>query len=361
MWADVTTNSETDPQPHNSKSKFGTKQWIATLLTLLVMVFIFAVVFPSMGNYSEAWTAIQGMSMGWVVALIVLTVAVVVIYPFPLIVALPKLAYRAAFAVRQTTFMIANVIPAGGAIGAGVQYGMLNTYGFTPARSADAVGITAVSNTLVTLALPIVGLVGLLLVGEASYTALFVVVIGVVLIGVTIGSLTFVMRTEKTARAVGDWAGRVVSAVMGWFHKTFTADLGTDMVEFRASLISVGMRTVWIVIGATVVLHLTKFMILFVAIVAIQGSNGSVNIAEAFAAYSIARLATFIPIPPGGLGTSDAIMTGLLTNQFGMASSDAMAAVLIWRAATFFPQVLIGVGTLLLWRRKHARTARTAI
>ena len=357
----MTTGAGTQPQPHSTKSRFGAKQWIATLLTLLVMVFIFAVVFPSMGNYSQAWTAIQGMPMGWVVTLIVLTIAVVVIYPYPLIVALPRLAYRAAFAVRQTTFMIANVIPAGGAIGAGVQYGMLNTYGFTPARSADAVGITAVSNTLVTLALPIVGLVGLLFIGEASYTALFVVIVGIVLIGLTIGSLTFVMRTEKTARAVGDWAGRVVSRVVGWFHKTFTADLGTDLVEFRTSLLNVGMRTVWMVIAATVVLHLTKFMILFVAIVAIQGSNGSVNIAEAFAAYSIARLATFIPIPPGGLGTSDAIMTGLLTNQFGMASSDAMAAVLIWRAATFFPQVLIGVGTLFYWRRKQSRAAKTAI
>ena len=353
----MTTAAGDQSQHDSKKSGFGAKQWIATLLTLLVMVYVFAVVFPSMGNYSQAWTAIQGMSMGWVVALIVLTIAVVVIYPYPLIVALPRLAYRAAFAVRQTTFMIANVIPAGGAIGAGVQYGMLNTYGFTPARSADAVGITAVSNTLVTLALPIVGLVGLLFVGEASTTALIVVIIGIVLIAVTIGLVVFFLRTEKTARVVGDWAGRVISRVMGWFHKKFAADLGTDLVEFRASLINVGMRTVWIVLGATVVLHLTKFMILFVAILAIQGSNGSVNIAEAFAAYSIARLATFIPIPPGGLGTSDAIMTGLLTNQFGMASSDAMAAVLIWRAATYFPQVLIGIGTLFYWRRKHARAA----
>ena len=360
----MTTDSGSGNQ-HDKKDKkkagFGAEQWIATILTILVIVFVFAVVFPSVGNYSEAWTAIQGMATGWIVALIVLTVGMIVFYPVPLISALPKIAYRAAFAVRQTTFMIANVIPAGGAIGAGVQYGMLNTYGYPPARAADAVGITAVSGTLVTLALPILSLFGLVLVGEASSTALIVAVFGVALIGLTIGAVVVVIRSEKRAREVGDWAGRVVSRIVGWFHKSFTADLGTDLVEFRASLIKTGMPTVWRVVGTTVILHLSKFMIFYVAILAIQGSNVTVNLAEAFAAYTVARLATFIPIPPGGLGTSDAIMTGLLTNQFGMASSDAMAAVLIWRAATFFPQVLIGLGTLIWWRRKHARAAKAAI
>jgi uncharacterized protein (TIRG00374 family) len=355
----VTTKSGS--QHSGKKSGFGAKQWIATILTLLVVVLVFAVVFPSMGDYSQAWTAIQGMAMGWVVALIVLTVGVVVFYPVPLISALPKLAYRAAFAVRQTTFMIANVIPAGGAIGAGVQYGMLSTYGYPPARAADAVGITAVSNTLVTLGLPILSLFGLVLIGEASSTALVVALIGVALVGLTIWAILVVLRSEQRAREVGDWLGKVASRVLGWFHKSFSADLGTDLVEFRASLIKVGMPTVWRVLGTTVILHLTKFMIFYVAIVAIQGSSGSVNLAEAFAAYTVARLATFIPIPPGGLGTSDAIMTGLLSNQFGMASSEAMAATLIWRAATFFPQVLIGLGTLIWWRRKHARAAKAAL
>jgi uncharacterized protein (TIRG00374 family) len=360
MRADVTTGAGTQPRQHSTKSSFGAKQWIATILTLLVIVFVFAVVFPSLGDYSQAWTAIQGMSSGWVIALIAITVGVVVIYPMPLIRALPSIAYRAAFAVRQTSFMIANVIPGGGAIGLGVQYGMLNTYGFSSARAADAVGITSVSNTVVTLALPIVSLVGLVLIGEASSTAVIVAIIGAVLVGIIVGVIAVVLRSEEAARKVGDWLDKIVSRIFGWFHKSFNVDLASDLVEFRASLLSVGTRRILIVTGSNLVQQLSGFLVLFVAILAIQGPGGSVNIAEALAAYSVARLATFIPIPPGGLGTSDAIMTGLLTNQFGMASSDAMAAVLIWRAATYFPQVLIGIGTLIWWRRKQAKIARTA-
>ena len=69
---------------------------------------------------------------------------------------------------------------------------------------------------------------------------------------------------------------------------------------------------------------------------------------------TVAVPATFIPIPPGGLGTTDAIMTGALT-AFGMANGDALAAVLIWRALTYFPQVFIGIGTLLYWRHKQSK------
>jgi uncharacterized protein (TIRG00374 family) len=71
-------------------------------------------------------------------------------------------------------------------------------------------------------------------------------------------------------------------------------------------------------------------------------------------------LATFIPVPPGGLGTTDAIITSMLT-AFGLPNNDALAATMIWRAATYFPQVFIGGLSLLMWRRSQRKgTAATA-
>jgi uncharacterized protein (TIRG00374 family) len=134
--------------------------------------------------------------------------------------------------------------------------------------------------------------------------------------------------------------------------------LGDALVSFRSSVIGSISGRGAIVTGADALQQLSQFAVLFVAVLAIQGGlGGNVNLAEAFAAFAIARLAQFIPIPPGGLGTTDAILTGILTG-FGMSSSDAMAADLIWRAATYFPQVLIGIGTLLVWRRRQRTTAK---
>jgi uncharacterized protein (TIRG00374 family) len=100
-----------------------------------------------------------------------------------------------------------------------------------------------------------------------------------------------------------------------------------------------------------------QFLILWAAVFAIQGgSNAPVTFLEAFAAFAFGRLATFIPLPPGGLGTADAAITGILV-AFGAVNNDALAAVMVWRALTYFPQVGIGIGTFLYYRGKQAKAA----
>ncbi len=100
---------------------------------------MFAVVFPQFANYQEAWDAIQDMSTGWIITLIVATVVVIVVYAFPFQAALPGLTYWPAFKTRQTSFMISKTIQAGGDIGLGVQYGMLTRYGFGTAPATATI------------------------------------------------------------------------------------------------------------------------------------------------------------------------------------------------------------------------------
>lgn len=356
MSADEPTapNGEGEPQ----KATFGKKQVIATVLTLAVLVIVFAVVFPQFADYQQAWDAIQNMSTGWIIALLVATVFVIIAYVWPYQAALPGLKYRPGFVVRQTSFMISNVIPAGGAIGLGVQFGMLSSYGFGAAPSTAAIGITGVWNTFITLALPVLGLLALLIIGEANATAATVALLGAVVIGVAVWLFAFILRSDTNARRIGAWADRVVAWGAGLINKEVDLSIDQALVDFRESIIGVVSKR-WQLITATNLLQqLAQFSVLFIAILAIQGGTGDVNIFEAFAAFAFARLATFIPIPPGGLGTTDAILTGALTT-FGMANGDALAAVLIWRAATYFPQVFIGIGTFLYWRREQSRKQAT--
>ena len=351
MGIDVANDDAASQSSGSTKSGFGGKQWIATALTILVIVLVFAVVLPSLGNYADAWTAIQGMSTGWIIALVLSTIGVIVIYPWPFQEALPGLKYRPAFAIRQTSFMIGNVIPAGGAIGLGVEYEMLGSYGFGSGPSAAALGISSVSNTLVTLAFPVLSLVGLILIGEATSEEYVAALIGAVVIAIALVLIAFILRSESSARKLGDWGDEVVNWVAGLFHKKPDLQLGDALVSFRSSAIEALSGRRGVVSGADAIQQFSQFAVLFIAVLALQGGfSGDITFFEAFAAFSLARLAQFIPIPPGGLGTTDAILIGLLTG-FGMSSSNAMAADLIWRAATFLPQVVIGIGTLLVWRR----------
>ena len=58
-----------------------------------------------------------------------------------------------------------------------------------------------------------------------------------------------------------------------------------------------------------------------------------------------------VPITPGGLGTVDAVIIALL-QSVGTSAGDATAADLVWRAASYVPQIIIGIIALITWFKK---------
>ncbi len=354
MTDNVSPPDDTAPVDAPRKGTFGRPQVIALIVTLVVLVVVFAVVLPQLGDYDDAWQAIQSLSAGWLAALAAVTIVNIVIYVFPYQAALPGLGYRPAFVVRQTSFMISNAIPAGGAIGIGVQYAMLSSYGQGPAPTTAVIGVTSTWNTMVTLFLPVVALTGLAISGQADAAATAVAAVGLVVVAVMIGALASILRNEGTARRIGDLASRGIAALARMVGRTLEVDAGGAVVEFRNSIVGVVARRWHVVTGTNLLQQLAQFAVLWAALLAVQGGSSEATLLEAFAAFAFARLTTFIPVPPGGLGTTDAALTAIL-QAFGVAADLALAAVLVWRAATYFPQIFIGIATFATWRLRHRR------
>lgn len=342
------------PAPKKSDKK---KTIIGGIITLLVLILVFGIVLPQFGDYSEAWTAIQNMSTFALTILIVMTIVNIIVYVWPYQAAIPGLKYRPAFVIRQTSFMISNVVPLGGAFGLAVQYSMLGFYSVGAAEATAGIGITSTWNTFVTLSLPIFGSLGLVVIGQAQGAAFALAAVGLVVIGVVVWLFAAILRNQDSARKIGQYGERIVDWAYGLFKKEPAFDVVDEVVHFRDSTVGV-VSDGWLKITATSYLQqFMQFLILWAAVFAIQGgSNAPVTFIEAFVAFAFGRLTTFIPLPPGGLGTADAAMTAILVG-FGAANNDALAAVMVWRALTYFPQVGIGIGTYLYYRGKQAKAA----
>jgi uncharacterized protein (TIRG00374 family) len=356
--ADVTGGTDAvAPDLPPAKPPAAWKQVLAGAITVAVLIVVFVGIFPKFANYSEAWSAIQEMSVGSLLVFGAFTILNIVVYVFPYQAALPGIGYRRAFIVRQTSFMISNAVPAGGAFGLGVQYAMLNSYGVGPAVASSAIGVTSVWNMLVTLALPAFGLVALLITGEATGTMALGAVGALVVLAVVVVVLGLVLRSEAWARRIGGW-GDALLAKLRKGHATDTATKG--VLRFRDQTVDV-VRDRWLVLTITNFgQQIAQFSVLAVAIYGLGGSSTGINLLEVFAAFALARLAGFIPITPGGLGTVDAALVGLLA-AFGMSKDEALAANLLWRAATFIPQVVLGIVTFVIWRVQRSRQlSRTA-
>ncbi len=356
--AEDTAASE-QPEPE-APPKFGRQQIIAGIVTLVILVLVFVVILPQFGDYGAAWDAIQGME-AWQIGLIAMaTVAMIAIYVTPYTAALPGIGFWDAFKVRQTSFMISNVVPAGGAFGLAVQFGMLQSYGFGAAPATATIGITSVWNTFVTLSLPTIGLVALALLGDATLEAagLALIALAVVVVGIVLFAL--ILRSEDLARRIGGWGDAILGWAFGLLNREDPPDATAGILDFRNSIVDV-VKDRWLLITvANLGQQLAQFSILYLAIVALQGSwVEPIGPLEALVAFSFGRLATFIPVPPGGLGTTDAIIAGIL-GAFGLDNNSALAATMIWRAATYFPQVIIGAFTLLAFRRDQRKQQQAA-
>jgi uncharacterized membrane protein YbhN (UPF0104 family) len=331
--------------------------WAVTVVVLLV---VFVGVLPKFAHYSEAWSSIRRMPVGYVLGLAVAAAANIGVGAWQVQAALPGLSYRRAFVVDSTSFAVSNAVPAGGPVAFGVAYDMLASYGFSAGAAAGATAIALVFNFLGTLAMPVVGVVALLATGQVRWHYLLIAIVGSLLVGGCVAGLAAVLRSEASARRVGRVADRYANAVTRRLLHGRTFDIAGKVLDFRANVVGV-LRKRWpAVLGATLLTQLTSWAILFLAIRGLEhGARGEAAIAwpESLAAFSFAMILWSAPVTAGGLGTVDATLTGLLS-AFGAHRGDALAADLVWRAATFVPQVLTGVLTFLWWRATAARRRR---
>jgi len=70
----------------------------------------------------------------------------------------------------------------------------------------------------------------------------------------------------------------------------------------------------------------------------------------------LARLATAVPVTPGGVGVVEAVLIGGLVAAGG-AKAEVVAAVLVFRALTWLLPIPVGVGTYLWWRKQSLSPA----
>ena len=344
------------PRPAIDKKK----SVIAGLLGLAVLVLIFWKVIPQIGSYSEALTALKGMTATSIALIGVMVILYNLVYGLPFMAATPGLSYPHSFSLNQVAFTISNGVPAGGAFGLGVQYAMLNTYNIAATAATAAIATVGVWSIFVTLGLPVLGLLAIQLsntidIGPYLY-------IGVIGLGVLAGMILLfglVMRSENTARSIGAFANKAAAPLIARFGKGAEFDAVEQIMKFRSDTVDLVRSRWWMITIAQLGVSLLQFLIFFAALRGVEGDLNPTPLLVAFGGFAVAQIGLMIPITPGGLGTVDAFMLTLLT-AMGVKTGDATAAVLVWRAASFIPQIAVGILCLLGWSRTAAKRLTVA-
>ncbi len=331
------------------------KSVILGLIGLAVIVVIFVRVIPQIGSYQDALTSLQAMTLGALVLITVSVVLYLVVYGFPFMAATPGLSYWRSQQLNQAAFAISNGVPAGGAFGLGVQYAMLASYGVEPTVSTAAIASVGVWSIFVTLGLPILGVAAIELSGQAADSYVWPAVLGLLILGVAIVLFALVVRSERIARWLGKLGNAVARPFLRRFGKGRQLDLVPAIVKFRSDIADLVTRRWGAITAAQTGVSFTQFLIFYMSLRGVEGwGSAGTSVLVAFGSFAVAQIGLMIPITPGGLGTVDAAMIALLT-ALGVNAGDATAADLVWRAASFVPQIIIGVVALITWSRQGAR------
>ena len=354
-------SNASEPQKSNSPGGLDKKKSIILgLVGLVFIVIIFWKVIPQIGSYSDALTALKAMSSLAIVLIVACVLLYLLTYGLPFMAATPGLKYWRSQQVNQAAFAISNGVPGGGAVGLAVQFGMLSTFGVAGTSATAAITAVGLWSTFVTLFFPVLGVVAITLFGLGGDAHALTGLLGIGILVAVVSVFVLVMRSETLAVKIGAFANRLIKPLRKRIKALATIDLQAPIVKFRADMYEVLKKRWGALTAAQIAVSFTQFLILYVALRGVEGwDSAGTSFAAAFAAFAIAQIGLMIPITPGGLGTVDAALIALLVG-FGASTGAATAADLVWRAASFIPQIGIGVVALIAWYRKAGQALAQA-
>jgi uncharacterized membrane protein YbhN (UPF0104 family) len=330
--------------------RWFSKRVLLGLLGAVLIIATFAYFLPTIADYRDVWGVVKGLSWAWVLALLIATGVNLLTFAPPWLVLLPGLRFWPALMMTQATTALSIVVPGGAAVGIATSYGMLRRAGFGRRTIARSVTLVSLWNQLANLAYPIVAVFLLTITGEETAVLATVAFVGVAILGVVVAALVLVLYSSRMAAEIGDLAARGATRVKGRFHREPVTWDGGSFERFRVDVVDVLQRRWHLLSAATLAGSLTVFVVLLVALRALQVPAAEVSAVEAFAAWSLARILGSIPITPGGIGIVELSLTAALIG-FGGNNAGVVAAVLVFRFLTIVPTLVLGMVAAGVWRR----------
>ncbi len=326
-----------------------TRNVVFGAIGLGVVVLTFGVVLPRIADYSEVWDVVKTLDTAWLLALVGVVIVNIVTYAPPWMLALPGLRFRQALPFTQASTAFTYIAPGGGIVGMAGSFGLLRAWGFGSHEVARAVAITGIWNQLSNLLLPVIAVTLLSIEGGRDAVLTTAAVVGAVVFTVAVGILALVLWTDSLARSVGELAERAVSWMLNVIGRGPVEGWPDAFVRFRTDTVGLIRRRWHVLTLAAIAGNLAVFLVLLVSLRAVGIESSQVTWIEAFAGWSLARALQLIPLTPGGVGPVELGLTGILVG-LGGPNAQVVAAVLVYRAFTVLPTLLLGLATIAAWR-----------
>ena len=305
------------------------------------------VVLPSLVKVIDAWPRLARASPIWMIGALI---AEIVSFTFAFTLQRLALRTKGWFAVVTSGLAgnaLTNVLPAGDAAGASLQYGMLATAGIDTDTAVGGLAAASLLGIGGLLSLPLFTLPAVLGATRVQPGLLHATLIGLAGFCLFIIFSTVALATERPLRRLGLIAQWLWNKLRR--PKTPLKGLDTRLLEqrdeIRNALGRQWRRAVFFVAG-----RLGFDYLCLLCVLRAIGSHARPSLV--LLAYATAGVIALIPITPGGLGIVEAGLSGMLVLA-GVSAADALIATLGYRLASYWLPLPAGFGAFVLFRRRY--------
>jgi putative heme transporter len=318
---------------------------LRTAVSVAVIAVAFGFALPRFASYRAVWDNLHGMTWPAAALIGVTAAASLASYWFGICAVLPSVRLREAATVNLSCNAVANTLPAGGALGIGVGWAMLSSWGVGTEEYVLYTLVSGIWNVFARLGLPVLALVALLTVTRPDAVLIASAASGLALL---LRSVRFANRADQVLQQVACFACRLAR------RKPPTAMAGS-LVGFRGRAAGLVAARGWRITVTTAAANIILWLVLLACLRGTGLSQAQVPWQTSLAAYAFVRLLTVLPITPGGLGITELGLVGVLGAGAGpKAIVSVTAAVLLWRAVTYLPPIPLGAAAFLIWRHAPA-------
>ena len=273
----------------------------------------------------------------------------------PIVATLPGLRVREAAVTNTASAALSNTVPEGGAVATGLNYAMLRSWGFTLGDITSEVLVTGTWSQLTKYILLAIGLLAVAVQGWGPDAVAWAALGLTVLVALAIVVLTLVLRSGRFAAGLGARGDRVAGRLRRRIARVPDPRLTQALPVFRTRMVGL-LRLCWARLTATMVLSQLTVVAVLGVCVRMQGlGESTISWAVILVAWGLVTFASLLIPTPGGLGVAEVVLVSVLGH--GLPGSDqaaVLAAVVLYRIATFLVPIPIGLLTYLYWRRSTA-------
>lgn len=321
---------------------------VQVVASFAVVSVLFAKVLPRVtgANGQQIWHHLSRLSVMQLAALVVVWLAGLWAYTWVLTGSLPGLTHAQALTLNLAGSAVSNLVSFGGAVGIGVTFAMAGSWGFRPGAITLSTLVSGVWNVLAKLALPLLGLIGLLVTGEiANHRLVVASVIAAAILSVVVASMIGALSSERAARLISAVVESIGTRALHLVRSKREVHWDVAVLDFRHRTIGLLRQ------GA---LRMSLGMMAYALLQAIlawqcfRAVGSTLTVPEVFAGYAFGRLLTSVVVTPSGVGISELGVAALLTS-FGGDPATTTAGVLLFSLFTYLIEIPVGALGWLTW------------